>query len=191
MTVRPKSDMLAPNKILELSEFSLPSDNTAKGERTTETTTESLASRVARHPLLAGMDQKQLALLIESAMAVEFKKGEVIFREGELADRFFLFEPGKVIMKSSAGPGDPMLGWLGISPPHTWSCTAYAVEPTTAIFFYETLLREYCEKDHSLGYELLKRFSRLMYQRAQATRNKMLTIRSRMAPHEHDRAKAA
>jgi CRP/FNR family cyclic AMP-dependent transcriptional regulator len=176
MAVRPKSDMLAPNKVLELSEFSLPSDNTTKEERTTATTTESLASRVARHPVLAGMDQKQLALLTDSAMAVEFKKGEVIFREGELADRFFLFEPGKVIIrKSSAGPRDPMSGWLGISPPHTWNCTASAVEPSTAIFFYKTLLREYCEKDHSLGYELLKRFSLLMYQRAQAIRNKMLT----------------
>ena len=191
MTVRPKSDMLAPNKILELSEFSLRSDNTAKEKRTTETTVESLASRVTRHPLLAGMDQKQLALLADSAMAVEFKKGEVIFREGELADRFFLFEPGKVITKSSAGPGDPMLGWLGISPPHTCSCTAVAVEPTTAIFFYQTLLREYCEKDHSLGYELLKRFSLMMYQCGQATRNKMLTIRSRMAEHENGRAKTA
>lgn len=158
---------------------------------TTVTTVASLASRVARHPLFAGMDQKQLALLIDSAMAVEFKKGEVIFREGELADRFFLFEPGKVITKSSAGPGDPMSGWLGISPPHTWNCTASAIEPTTAIFFYETLLREYCEKDHSLGYELLTRLSLLMYQRAQAIRNKMLTIRSRMVQQEQGGAKAA
>ena len=72
-----------PAKILALSDFSLPSNNKAKQERTTETTAESLASRVTQHPLLAGMDPKQLALLIESAMAVEFKKGEVIFREGE------------------------------------------------------------------------------------------------------------
>jgi CRP-like cAMP-binding protein len=135
------------------------------------------------------MDQKHLALLIDSATAVEFKKGEVIFREGELADRFFLFEPGKVIIKSSAGPGDPMMGWAGISPPHTCSYTAHAVEPTTAIFFYQTLLRAYCEKDPSLGYELLKRINLLMYQRGLAARNKMLTARSRMAQHEQGGAK--
>ena len=131
------------------------------------------------------MDQKQLALLIDSAMEVEFKKGEVIFREGELADRLFLFEPGKVVRKSSTGAGDPMLEWLGIAPPHTWSCTAYAVQPTTAIFFYRALLHEYCEKDHSLGYELLKRFSLLMYQRAQAIRNEILTSRSRIDERGH------
>lgn len=157
----------------------------------TETTVESLASRVARHPLFAGMDQKQLALLIDNAIAVEFKKGEVIFREGELADRFFLFEPGKVIIKSSAGPGDPMLGWIGISPSHTWSFTAYAAKPTAAIFFYQTVLRACCEKDHSLGYELLKRINMLTYKHGQAARNKMLTIRSRMAQNEHGGAKTA
>lgn len=173
------SEMLALKKILALSDLSRPSDS-ARRDMTTETTVEGLASRVARHPLFAGMDQKQLALLIDSAMAVEFKKGEVIFREGDLADRFFLFEPGKVIVKSSAGPGDPMLGWIGISPPHTCSFTAYAAAPTTAIFFYQALLREYCEKDHSFGYALLKRISLLTYQRRQAARNKMLTIRSRM-----------
>ena len=187
MSARSKPEMLAPTKILELSEFSLPSDNI----KTEDTTKESRATRIARHPLLAGMDQKQLALLIDSAMEVEFKKGEVIFQEGELADRLFLFEPGKVVRKSSAGAGDPMLGWFGIAPPHTWSCTAYAVQPTTAIFFNRALLHEYCEKDHSLGYELLKRFSLLMYQRAQAIRNEILTSRSRMAEPRHGRAKAA
>ncbi len=187
MSANSKPKMLAPKKILELSEFSPASNNITRQD----TTNESQASRITRHPLLAGMDQKQLAVLIDSAMEVKFKKGEVIFREGEPADRLFLFESGKVARKSSTGMGDPMLGWLGIAPPHTWSCTAYAVQPTTAIFFYLDRLREYCEKDHSLGYELLKRFSLLMYQRGQAIRNEMLTSRSRMAERGYGGAKAA
>lgn len=181
---------ISAKKILTLSDFSPPSSR-AKRDTTTEITAESVASRVAGHALFAGMDQKQLALLIDCAMAVEFKKGEVIFREGELADRFFLFEPGKVTIKSSAGPGDPMLGWIGISPPHTWSFTAYAAKPTTAIFFYQTVLRACCEEDHSLGYELLKRISMMTFKHGQAARNKMLTIRSRMAQHEQGGTKAA
>ena len=32
----------------------------------------------------------------------------------------------------------------------------------TAIFFYETVLGEYCEKDPALGYELFKRMSEVM-----------------------------
>ena len=40
-------------------------------------------------------------------------------------------------------------------PPYVWQFTARAVEPTTALFFYAAILREYCEKDHSLGRESL------------------------------------
>jgi hypothetical protein len=57
-----------------------------------------------------------------------------------------------------------------------WWFTACAVEHIDAIFFHGTTLREYCEKDHSLGYELLKRTSRVMLRRLQATRDRMLSI---------------
>ena len=73
------------------------------------------------------------------------------------------------------GAGD-LLGWSWMFPPNIWHFTARAVEPTTAIFFYGTILREYCEKDHSLGYELLKRMTVVMNRRMQAARNKMLAI---------------
>jgi CRP-like cAMP-binding protein len=94
-----------------------------------------------------------------------------------------------VILESSGGLGDPvvidtigagdLLGWSWMFPPHTWHFTARAVELITAIFFSGTILREYCEKDHSLGYELLKRMSLVMSRRMQAARNKMLTIHHR------------
>ena len=186
MTTQPLSaesnlEMRVSKKVPAKLGFSIPPGGTAR-RVITGTSVESLASRVTRHPLLAGMDQKHLALLIGSARALQFKKGDVICREGDPADRFFLFEPGAVITKSSAGLGDPLLAWVGISPPHAYSFTAYALKPTTVIFFKQTALREYCEKDHSLGYELLKRINLLAYQCGQAARNKMLAIRARMAP---------
>lgn len=144
-----------------------------------ETTVETLATRVALHPFLVGMNRRQLALLTSCAMTVQFNKGQVIFREGDLADRFYLIESGNVTLESTSGPDDPLLGWSWMFPPHTWTFTARAAETTTAIFFYGTTLREYCERDHTLGYELLKRMSSMMYQRMQAARNTMLTIKHR------------
>jgi CRP-like cAMP-binding protein len=61
-------------------------------------------------------------------------------------------------------------------PPYTWQFTAQAIEPTTAIFFYGTILREHCENDHSLGYQLLKRMSAVMVKRLQAARRQMLVL---------------
>src|SRR5262249_1903185 len=71
-----------------------------------------------------------------------------------------------------------LLGWSWMFPPYTWQFTARAVEPTVAIFFYGTILREYCEKDHSLGYELLNRLSAVMVKRLQPARKKMLVFRA-------------
>jgi hypothetical protein len=45
-----------------------------------------------------------------------------------------------------------------------------------AIFFAGAILRDYCEHDHSLGFELHKRMSAVMMRRLQAARKKMLAI---------------
>lgn len=145
-----------------------------------------MAMRVALHPFLAGMNRSHLTLLTDCAMVVHFNPGQLIFREGELANRFYLIETGKVILESSGRFGDPviidkvgagdLLGWSWMFPPYVWHFTARAVERTEAIFFYGTILREYCERDHSLGYELFKRMSAVMIKRLQAAREKMLAI---------------
>jgi len=150
--------------------------------------TEPIATRVALHPFLAGMNHLQLALLSNCAMATHFKNGEAILREGEFANRFYLIESGTVALQSLDGFSEPLvietirsgdlLGWSWMFPPYTWQFTARAVEATTAIFFYGTILREYCEKDHSLGYELLKRMSAVMVKRLQAARKNMLAFQA-------------
>src|SRR6266568_4707642 len=163
----------------------------------TKIETEPLAARVMLHPFLAGMNRAQLALLTDCAMATHFKKGQTILREGEFANRFYLIESGKVALESGSGFGDPvmieaisagdLLGWSWMFPPYVWQFTARAVEPTTAIFFYGTILREYCEKDHSLGYELFKRMSVVMIKRLQAARKQMLFVHVRGASLESSR----
>jgi CRP/FNR family cyclic AMP-dependent transcriptional regulator len=147
---------------------------------------EHLATRVALHPFLAGMSRTHLALLTDCAIAAHFKKGQTILREGDFANRFYLIESGKVVLESGEGLGEPvvvdaigpgdLLGWSWMFPPYVWHFTARAVEPAEAIFFYGTILREYCERDPSLGYQLFKRMTPVMLRRLQAARKKMLSI---------------
>jgi CRP/FNR family cyclic AMP-dependent transcriptional regulator len=154
----------------------------------TRVQTETIATRVALHPFLAGMNRAQLALLTDCATATHFKKGQTILREGDFASRCYLIETGKVVLESPGKFGEPLvietigagdlLGWSWMFPPYTWQFTARAIEPTTTIFFYGTTLREYCEKDHSLGYELLKRISAVVVKRLQAAHKQMLSVYS-------------
>jgi CRP/FNR family cyclic AMP-dependent transcriptional regulator len=154
----------------------------------TKTKTESMATRVALHPFLVDMNRTQLALLTDCAMATHFKPGQIIFHEGEPANRFYLLETGKVMLESGEGFGKPvvvetigagdLLGWSWMFPPYVWHFTARAVEPTEAIFFYGTILREW-ERDPSLGYQLYKRMAPVMLRRLQAARKKMLALHHR------------
>ena len=157
-----------------------------KNKEEPEKTTDPAAKLVSEHPFLRGLTRDQLALLSDCALPAQFKAGQIIFREGEKAKLFYLIEKGKVVLESKAESGGPvvidtigagdLLGWSWMMPPYKWRFTARAVEPTEAIYFAGTILREYCERDHSLGFELHKRLSAVMMKRLQAARRKMLAM---------------
>ena len=90
-------------------------------------------------------------------MKTTFEAGQIIFAEGETANRFYLIETGRIALEAGGegreqvaidviGAGD-LLGWSWLFPPYLWHFSARAVEPTNAIFFYGTVLREYCDAD--------------------------------------------
>jgi CRP-like cAMP-binding protein len=147
-------------------------------------TREAFNADIAAHPFLLGLSEHHVRLLADCATRVAFEADGVLFRERETANRFYLIERGEVLLETNTvagksvvidtiGNGD-LLGWSWLFPPHLWRFTARASEATTAIFFYGTILREYCEKDHTLGYELLKRMSEVMTRRLQLARAKLV-----------------
>lgn len=140
---------------------------------------------IDRQPFFKGLTPRQLERLTVDALEVQFDPGQQIFREGGPANRFFLILEGSVALESEAevegggmipiqtlGPGDD-LGWSWLFPPYTLHFSARAIAPTKAIFFYGTRLREQCERDHDLGYELMKRVAEVMVRRLQATRRQL------------------
>ena len=141
-------------------------------------------SILAAQPFLKGMSERQLKLLADYSMLAEFKAGERIFNEGDIANRFYLILEGHVELESSVyvdqaihiqtlGVGD-VLGWSWLFPPYYWHFDARAVTAAKAIFFYMTHLRELCEENHDLGYELMKRVSGIVIKRLQATRCELI-----------------
>ena len=141
---------------------------------------------IAGHPFLTGLNPEHLEILADCAMQTQFEPNQMIFREGEVANRFYLILEGKVALESASkehgmvpietiGPSD-VLGWSWLFPPYYWHFDARALEPTRAIFFYGTRLRERCEEDHDLGYELIKRTAQVLMHRLQATRRQLLEV---------------
>jgi CRP-like cAMP-binding protein len=141
---------------------------------------------LAAQPFLKGLSKSQLEVLSNNAMEVEFKTGKMIFDEGLAANRFYIILDGEVALESVAdkkagrpeliqtiGAGD-VLGWSWLFPPYKWNFDARAVRPTKAIIFFASTLRELCENDHALGYELMKRVTQVVINRLQSTRRRLL-----------------
>jgi CRP-like cAMP-binding protein len=143
-----------------------------------------LVELIAGHPFAKDMPRRVLERLADFAIETEFAPGEVIFREGDPANRFYLLLEGKVALESFVEgrglvtvqtlSGGEVLGWSWLFPPYYWHFDARAVEPTRAVFLYGTPLRELCAEDPQIGYELFKRFAAIVVNRLQATRRQLL-----------------
>jgi CRP-like cAMP-binding protein len=145
---------------------------------------EPIESLIRKHPFLKELSPHHYRLLADSAMRTQFRAGDVIFQQGDPANRFYLIQAGKVAVEAwtkergtvtiqtlTAGE---VLGWSWLFPPYYWQFSGRALESTEAIFFYGTPLREECESDHEFGYELMKRVSAVMLKRLQATRRQLV-----------------
>ena len=147
---------------------------------------ETLEGLIAEHPFFNGLEMRHLKLLVGCASNVRFEPGQFVFREGEEANQFYLIRHGKVTLEIHAPPRGSIiiqtlgegnvLGWSQIFPPYRWKFSARAIELTRAIALDGKCLREKSEEDHDLGYELLKRFARVIQERLQATRLQLINI---------------
>jgi len=149
-------------------------------------TVENLERMLTEHPFFKGLDKRCLQLLVGCASNVRFNAGEIIFREGEAADQFYLIRHGKVAVEMFApnrgtiiiqtlGEGD-LLGWSWLIEPYRWRFEARAVELTRAIALDGACLRGKGEEDHELGYELMRRIAHVIEHRLQATRLQLLDV---------------
>jgi len=136
------------------------------------------------HPFLEGLSPDHLTTLTEFAMPTGFAADEVIFREGEIANRFYLILEGHVVLETRTPDGSPVkadsittgevLGWSWLFPPYIWHFTARASSSVKAMFFYGTWLREFCATDPVFGFELMRRTAAVVIRRLQATRQQLI-----------------
>jgi CRP-like cAMP-binding protein len=141
---------------------------------------------LADQPLLRGLDGYQLRQLAQCASPTSFASGQCIFHEGDAANQFYILTHGQVALQIAVPArgaitiqtlgAEDVLGWSWLYPPYRWHFDACTLTLVRAIAFDAQILRELCEQDHDLGYELVKRFAHIMFERLQATRLQLLDI---------------
>jgi len=146
----------------------------------------SLIETLSSSPFFKGMSERHLRTMAECAMPTEFAAGELVFREGDVANRFYLIQEGTVMLESRRQATDPIciqtigagdvLGWSWLFPPYLWHFDARAVDAVKVVFIYGSRLRDHCEDDHEFGYEFVMRMAEVMMRRLQATRWQLFQI---------------
>jgi CRP-like cAMP-binding protein len=147
---------------------------------------EGLDRYVREHPFFAGLQEAYVQLIVGCARNVVFNAGTYLYHHGEPCDEFYLIRHGRVALEMSGpgrapvtfqtiGEGD-IVGVSWLLPPYRWSYDARAIDLVRAIAMDAKCLREKCDSDHDLGYEMMLRFVPLLVNRLQATRMQILDV---------------
>jgi CRP-like cAMP-binding protein len=130
--------------------------------------------------LFRDLETEHLSLLARGADTVTFQADEYLLAADQPADAIYAIRSGRVaieidggnrgsIIIETIGSGDVVgISWL--LPPYRWTFGARAVDEVEAVRLDATALRRLCDEYPLFGYELYKRFTRVIHRRLVATR---------------------
>jgi CRP-like cAMP-binding protein len=154
-----------------------------------------LEDTLAHHPFAQGMSENVLDTIVGCCSNAVYHPGDYIFREGEPADN--LIRHGLVALEIHVPQGPPIVvetleageifGWSWLLPPYRWSNDARASEQVRLLKLDGACLRGKMENDHSLGFEIYKRFLPIMARRLSSDRMRIVELTTE--PPIHPRQK--
>jgi CRP/FNR family cyclic AMP-dependent transcriptional regulator len=145
---------------------------------------QSITEYLSAHEFFSQFRDDDLKFLCECSSTREIKKGQILFLQGEHADKFYVVRSGLISIQMPAimGPTleiqtvdeDQVLGWSWLISPYRWNFQTKAEEDSELLQFDGVAILARCEQEPKFGYELLKKFAGLMSVRLNAARQKMM-----------------
>ena len=144
----------------------------------------STADLLEAQGFFAGVPERVADAIRVLATERKVRIGELLFRQGEPANRFYLVRSGRVAVELYAPGRDPIVvehvydgdvvGWSWLVQPFRWSFDARAVEPSSLIDVDAAALREQFSTDPILGYEVIRRFVPVIARRLSSARERLV-----------------
>ncbi len=117
-------------------------------------------------PVFADLDDETYAAVRGAMVSTSVRRGEVLFREGEPGDRFWVIAAGKVKLGHAApdgresllavlGPGE-IVGELSVYDPGPRTATATVLAPSTFLELEHTKFLELLQQHPGLSRQLLR-----------------------------------
>jgi signal transduction histidine kinase len=147
-----------------------------------------------QYELFEAFDDEELQEVARLCHEATYAEGEKVLAEGEVAERLFVVQSGKLSLEKQlqlgrgaktrlatvgfVGPGKAA-GWSALVSPHVYTSTAVCVEPTRLIVLDGPGLRRVMEQNPRVGYRLMGLVAALIkkrYQNATATLSQFVSI---------------
>ncbi len=145
---------------------------------------QSITEYLSAHEFFSEFSDDVLKFLCECSSMREIKKGQILFLQGENADKFYVVRSGRISLQMPAimGPTleiqtvdeDQVLGWSWLISPYQWNFQTKAEDDSELLQFDGAAILAQCELDPKLGFELVKKFAALMSVGLNAARLKMM-----------------
>jgi len=125
----------------------------------------------------AGVGGESLKAVAAAAEERPFKPGEPLFREGDLARALYILREGQIdiVYRLHEGEGrvvdtvvgGDLIGWSSVVEPYRCTATAVPRSFGRAVHIDAAAIRNLCDRDHTLGYHLLKELAATLSRRLQ------------------------
>ncbi len=144
-----------------------------------------LPAALAQHPFAQGFEPREIDQLAALARPERFAKDQIVYREGEECDDFYLVVSGRVVLEitppSGRFPFDTVeagdeFGWTAVLGSHDRVLQARALQDTQVLAFDAARLRALCESDTALGYDLMRKLLSAAVERLQAVRLEVMDL---------------
>lgn len=145
-----------------------------------------VAQRLREAGLFGDLGDAQLAELARHATVENYPAGTTLFREGTKNDKLCFVVDGAVALEMhiprqgktrllTIGPGQ-LLAWSALLGNGTMTATAIAQDELQVIAFPAETLRDLCESNHDIGYNVMKQVSHSISRRLLGTRLQLLDL---------------
>ena len=125
--------------------------------------------------MLGDLTDEMLDKLIPITELLHFDEREIIFRQGEKAQRFYMLQDGKVILEQritdkiavsvSAIKSGNSFGWSAMLDGEVYTIDAVCAEPCKVFTLRDKEIKALFEEDHSLGFIMSQGLLRIIKKR--------------------------
>jgi CRP-like cAMP-binding protein len=158
-------------------------------------TSDNVLDILKSQPFAAELEPANISRLAAMGSIVRFGTDQVIFKEGEKTNRFYLIVSGSVALETNLpelngarsllrvqrlGPGDG-LGWSAALVGRGKHFQARALSDVEALVFEGGEVLEACRQDAGFGFAFMVRLLDVVSKRLQATREQLVDMHSPVA----------